>query len=301
MDTPLVTVNILSFNRKDDLRITLQKVFEQDYKNIEVIVVDNASSDGTVEMVRNEFPSVHLISMPKNIGIAGWNEGFKAAKGEYVLVLDDDSYPNKNTILEGINEFEKGITIGIISFNVFNLRIQKSETDDFLQPPYFFNGCGAMIKKSVIESIGYYNERYFLYYNELDYSARCYNAGFQIRYLSKVTVSHTQSLKSRGKIAEDPFLSEYRYYYYYLSYSIFLIQNFEFISTITYLLKYTLNRLLICIFYGYYKSFLKGTWFWVTNLKLLRRGHKLLNKDVQRFYRNGNIAFIDREYFPHIK
>ena len=52
MNNPLVTVNILSFNRKNELRHTLTKVFEQDYKNIEVIVVDNASSDGTQEMVK---------------------------------------------------------------------------------------------------------------------------------------------------------------------------------------------------------------------------------------------------------
>ena len=87
-EQPLVTVNILSFNRKDELRNTLTKVYEQDYKNIEVIVVDNASSDGSPEMVKNEFPKVQLIQLEKNIGIAGWNEGFEIAKGEYVLVLD---------------------------------------------------------------------------------------------------------------------------------------------------------------------------------------------------------------------
>jgi len=52
---PLVTVNILSYNRKDELRVTLQKVFEQGYKNVEVIVVDNASADGTPEMVELRF------------------------------------------------------------------------------------------------------------------------------------------------------------------------------------------------------------------------------------------------------
>ncbi len=91
-ENPLVTVNILSFNRREELRNTLTKVFEQDYKNIEIIVVDNASSDGSSEMVKNEFPDVQLIQLEENIGIAGWNEGFKAAKGVYVLVLDDDSY-----------------------------------------------------------------------------------------------------------------------------------------------------------------------------------------------------------------
>jgi len=78
-DQPLVTVNILSYNRKDELRNTLTKVYEQDYKNIEVIVVDNASNDGSSEMVIKEFPNAQLIQLEKNIGIAGWNEGFKVA------------------------------------------------------------------------------------------------------------------------------------------------------------------------------------------------------------------------------
>ncbi len=68
-ENPLVTVNILSFNRKDELRNTLTKVYEQDYKNIEVIVVDNASSDGSAEMVKNEFPEVQLIQLAKKY----WN------------------------------------------------------------------------------------------------------------------------------------------------------------------------------------------------------------------------------------
>ena len=96
---PLVTVNILSFNRIDELRNTLTKVYEQDYKNIEVIVVDNASSDGSSEMVNNEFPSVQLIQMEKNIGIAGWNEGFKVAKGGDVFVLGDDAFSDKKLII----------------------------------------------------------------------------------------------------------------------------------------------------------------------------------------------------------
>ena len=114
MNEPLVTVNILSFNRKDDLRLTLQKVFEQDYQNIEVVVVDNASTDGTLEMVKNEFSSIQLIQLQKNIGIAGWNEGFKIARGEFILVLDDDSYPDKNSIKELVQTAQSDKHIGVV-------------------------------------------------------------------------------------------------------------------------------------------------------------------------------------------
>jgi len=301
MDTPLVTVNILSFNRKDDLRITLQKVFEQDYKNIEVIVVDNASSDGTVEMVRIEFPSVQLIKMKRNVGIAGWNEGFKAAKGEYILVLDDDSYPEKFTIEIGLREFLDKSYLGIVSFRIYNVRFNKCETEDFQKHPYLFIGCGAMIKREVIYKIGYYNQDYFIYYHELDYSARCYNYGYTINYINNATVIHSQSLKSRGDNSKDPLTSEYAYYYEFVSYSIFLIQNFYFKHTVKYLSKFLLNRLIICLSYGYYKKFLLGSVFCLTKFKSLRKSGRILKTDVQIFYRNGNIAFIDRHYFPWFK
>lgn len=298
---PLVTVNILSYNRKEDLRTTLTKVYEQDYRNIEVIVVDNNSTDGTREMVRQEFPFVQLIELDKNIGIAGWNEGFKAAKGEYVLVLDDDSYPEKQTIALGLGLFEENTKLGIVSYRIFNTRIQKCETEDFLAHPYFFNGCGALINKEVLKTIGYYNEKYFLYYHELDYSARCYNAGFDIQYFPNATVVHAQSLQSRGEKNEDPFRSEYRYYYYYLSYSIFLMQNFPLKYSIKYLLKYVINRFIICFTYGYYRSFVRATWYCLKNFSSLRVSGVRLKPEIQKFYRNGNIAFIDRSYFPSFK
>ena len=213
-------------------------------------------------------------------------------------MLDDDSYPETRAISAGLAEFSRTNKLSILSYRIFNTRIQRSETEDFLERPYMFNGCGAMIKKEVLTQVGYYNDKYFLYYNELDYSARCYNAGYNIKYLPTATVIHSQSLKSRGTKKEDPFRSEYRYYYYYLSYAIFLIQNFDTRYTLKYLAKYVLNRLLICLAYGYYKSFIGGTFFCFKNFSSLRKPGSILKPEIQKFYRNGNIALIDRLFFP---
>ena len=158
---PLVTVNILSFNRRNELRNTLTKVFEQDYKNIEVIVVDNASTDGSSKMVTEEFPEVKLIKMEKNIGIAGWNEGFCAAKGEYVLVLDDDSHPLPGTIISGIQAMRQDDSNGIVAFKVYNSIFRKYESFFIDDEPYSFVGCGALIKQELVKRIGGYNVFYF--------------------------------------------------------------------------------------------------------------------------------------------
>ena len=159
---PLVSLNILTYNRKDLLKITLLKIKEQDYINIEIIVVDNASTDGTGEMIEKEFPDVIHIKMEKNYGISGWNRGFKRAAGEYIMVLDDDSYPTNGVIENGLREFSNNRDLGAVTFNVFNRAANSSETSEFMIHPYFFHGCGTLFRKSVLDEIGYFNELIFI-------------------------------------------------------------------------------------------------------------------------------------------
>jgi len=298
---PLVTVNILSHNRKDELRITLQKVFEQDYENIEVIVVDNASTDGALELVEKEFLDVKIIRLNKNIGIAGWNEGFKAARGEYVLVLDDDSYPLNRTIGDGINQFNKNSNLRIVAYSVYNSRTKIFQTEDFSYRPHLFVGCGALIKSSLFNEIGCFNELYFIYLHELDYSLRCYDNGFDIIYLQNSSIVHHQSLKSRGEKNEDPFTSEYSYFHYFLSHSIFILQNFNFIFSIVFILKYLLNRLIICLRYPYLKAFFKALHGLMSMLNVILLNRKVARFEVQKFYNYGNMALVDRFYFPNFR
>jgi hypothetical protein len=198
IEEPLVTVNILSFNRKDELRNTLNQVYEQDYKNIEVIVVDNASSDGSAEMVKSEFPQVQLIQLEKNIGIAGWNEGFKAAKGEFILVLDDDSYPLSGSIINGIEKFYSSSNLGIVAFKVFDLNM--NETDSiYLQENnlLYFIGCAALIKKSIFYEVGFFSKILFIYEHEIDFTIRVINSGYSIILINQSRIIHTRNKLNR--------------------------------------------------------------------------------------------------------
>src|SRR2546423_3826789 len=90
---PEVSIIILSYNTKDFLRNCLQSVYIRLHElNYEVIVVDNASSDGSAQMVKKEFPKAHLIENKKNVGFAaGNNIGAKRAKGDYILLLNSDT------------------------------------------------------------------------------------------------------------------------------------------------------------------------------------------------------------------
>jgi GT2 family glycosyltransferase len=213
MNQPLVTVNILSFNRRDDLRITLQKVFEQDYKNIEVVVVDNNSSDGSVEMVKSDYPAVQIIELKQNIGIAGWNEGFKEARGEYVLVLDDDSYPRNGSILSCLEPMKKHRTCGIVSALVYNCRnncIEKNwRIHDELRS---FKGSGSLIRTDIFSSVGMFSEKLFLYYHEMEFAMRVIDHNYKIYEAEDAIIDHNESLKNRS--LSSFFKSDLRKAYY---------------------------------------------------------------------------------------
>src|SRR4051812_40281666 len=85
---------ILNYNRKKELLTTISKIKEVigHDPQFEIIAVDNNSADGTAAAVKEQFPDVVLIPRAVNNGIAGWNDGFEKARGEYMIVLDDDSH-----------------------------------------------------------------------------------------------------------------------------------------------------------------------------------------------------------------
>lgn len=195
---PLVSINILSYNRKEELRISLKKVFEQNYRNIEVIVVDNASTDGTPEMVENEYQQVKLISLKKNIGIAGWNEGLKASKGEYVLVLDDDAYPEKNSLGKAVSELKTNEMVACIAFNIYDVESSKQyktnwQPDEEIFDKTFwpvFIGCAAMFSKKNLKKFLSMPEDYFLNLHELPISADIHSKGYKIFFDREIIAFH---------------------------------------------------------------------------------------------------------------
>lgn len=210
MNNPLVTVNILSFNRKDELRFTLTKVLEQDYENIEVIVVDNASSDGTQQMVITEFPDVLLIKLNENIGIAGWNKGFESAKGEYVLVLDDDAYPEKNAVKLIVDDFRNFPKHGAVALNVNNVYENNyiipfghgwvpKRSDDDLEWSLIL-GCAFAIRRFLyIDDM--FALKYFINFHELAVVLQVFRKGYLIKYSNNIIAYHTSQIM--GKYNKD--------------------------------------------------------------------------------------------------
>lgn len=189
---------ILNYNREKELLTTVGKTRElmvgkSDY---EIIVVDNASSDNSIISLSRTYPEVRILSRSKNIGIAGWNDGFELAKGEYLVVLDDDS-----NIVSGLDEaiavLDDDPKIGILALNVTggafptDYLVHMEDNIDFI-------GCGAIIRKTLFEKIGGFAEWLFIYTHEWEYAIRCLDAGFSIRYFAHCYVDHRTSVINRS-------------------------------------------------------------------------------------------------------
>ncbi len=291
VNSPLVTVNILSFNRKDELRNTLTKVYEQDYKNIEVIVVDNASSDCSPEMVGKEFPNTNLIKLQKNIGIAGWNEGFKAAKGEYVLVLDDDSYPTQDVISKAIIEFKNDKYIGVIAFKIWNSKKRLYEISNYnVNTIPHFVGCGAMIKKEIFNTVGFFNEKLFLYEHERDFTLRLYDKNFSIKYLDGLLINHNSSQLNRT--------DKRKKYFFTRNYLIVLFTYFSLPKVFFRIIRVIAGRLFSGIKQGGFLSIFKGIVSFLILIPNLIIYRKPVKKSVQQIFGYGSFAggFHFKEY-----
>ncbi len=198
---PLVSVVILSYNRKADLCDGLERILAQRPPfEVEVIVVDNASSDGSGEKVAADFPQVRWIALPENIGVAGYNRGFAACRGEFVLILDDDSCPAPGSIAGMVGAFRRKPEVGVVAFDVRSFHSYRENQEK--APPVEespatyqmgFNGAGVAIRRRVLEEVGGYAEEFFLYWNEQDLAIRILEAGYRILHSPALVSFHKYS------------------------------------------------------------------------------------------------------------
>ena len=200
---PLVSVVMITWNRKDILRQVLINFMRQTYPRYEIIVADNASTDGAAVMVEREFPQVRLIRLTENSGIRGYNIALQQALGEYVVIADNDSFLEDSGIAKIVGKFKQFPSVGAMGCKVYYYYSNRIHhwhptvrTDDvsgrgFDSP--LFNGCAAAVRMSVLNEVGFYPEEFFLYENERDLCTRIINAGYEVKYFTDITAYHMVS------------------------------------------------------------------------------------------------------------
>ena len=197
VERPQVSLVISVWNRKDDLRENLAAIRQQTVPADQVIVVDNDSSDGTPEMVIDEFPEVQLIRMPSSDygACETFNVGFASAKGDFVGILDDDVILPPTFVEQMVQKFaEEPDSTAILSPKVIEPEMPdwylNSETLHSERYLATFRGCGSMARSAAIRAAKFYDVRFFIFGNERDLTTRLLNLGYRVKMFPAVEVVH---------------------------------------------------------------------------------------------------------------
>lgn len=253
-----LSIIVVSYNTSSLLKQCLSsvyKVLSSDgiSKKAEVIVVDNASTDDSVKMVKKEFPRTKLIINKKNLGFAkANNQGIKLAKGKYILLLNSDTKVKKGAFLNLLQVMEKDRDIGVVGGKLLNkdgsiqpsvgffphlikVFLWMSFLDDIpfvagLVKPYhvewkdlykeeqevdWVSGACFLVRKEVVGKAGLLDEKIFMYGEEMEWCWRIKGAGFSVVYTPEAEIFHykEKSSSTGQKAGIDKEFSTLIYFY----------------------------------------------------------------------------------------
>ncbi|MEG0518738.1 MAG: glycosyltransferase family 2 protein [Bacteroidales bacterium] len=216
----LISIISVNYNGLQDTLDMIESVIANVSALYEIIVVDNASRVDETVAIREKYPQVVTIRSEENLGFAGGNNlGIKAAKGEYLFFLNNDTVVKDDSLQYLVNRLESSPKIGAVSPKIkfawepYNIQFAgytrlsgitlRNSLIGFMSPdiavynhpgitPYI-HGAAFMIKREVVPKAGLMPELFFLYYEELDWSERIAQVGYELWYEPQATVYHKES------------------------------------------------------------------------------------------------------------
>lgn len=216
-----VAIVIVNWNKRDYVINLLRSLERIDYENHEIIVVDNASTDGSVDVIKKTFPDVTLLVNKENLGgTGGFNTGMRYALQntdcKYIWLLDNDAEVERHTLIELVKAMEADANIGIAGSRIMspenrdlivelggfidwksmtwkpNLRYIKEK--DYAGPNIikvdYVAICSALVRKEVIHLIGLMDPRFFLHWDDIDFCLRIKRAGYNVVAVFQSIVFH---------------------------------------------------------------------------------------------------------------
>lgn len=225
MKIGLIGIVIVNYNGEKYQNDALCTIYASSYQNFEVIVVDSASKDRSIEIAKKEYPQVHYLLQSENVGVAkGNNIGIRYAieqlDAEYVLLLNNDIELDKNT-LKKLYENADRLTIAVPKIYYFqphdmlwfaggemywnrgesghigNFEIDHGQYDKEKIIGYSPTCC-MLIHRGVFEKIGYIDENVFMYFDDTDLCVRMNDAGYKIKYVPSAFMWHKVSSSGGG-------------------------------------------------------------------------------------------------------
>lgn len=259
MRIPKVSVITVNYNQTQITRELLYSIQRQDFCDLEVIVVDNGSEQNDCDQLSAEFAGVHVLRSDENLGFAGGNNlGIKAAKGNFLFFVNNDTEIPKGTIMDLVNVLESvpesGVVNPLIYFydqptitqfagytpirkltgqnHALGYKKEVKVGNRIIETPYA-HGAAMMVKREVIETIGGMPENYFLYYEELDWGQQIRNARYKILVSHRSYILHKESISTGKK-------SPLKTYFQTRNRILFMRRNYHGLALLTFLLFFLL-------------------------------------------------------------
>ena len=216
-DESLVSVIILNYNAGKLLLDCVESIKKSKYNNLEIIVVDNISSDNSQTECKEKFPDIKLIQNDENFGYCeGNNIGIRNAKGEYIIVLNPDTIVEENSINELVSAYKEmgdglfqpkilslheedvlqstGNMIQIFGFGFARDKGERNaEKEEKIEKIGYASGTCLFTSKRIFEKIGYFDKFLFLYHDDLDLGWRASQMGINSYYVPKSKIFHVES------------------------------------------------------------------------------------------------------------
>jgi GT2 family glycosyltransferase len=288
-ENPLISIITLNWNQTKITCEFLESTRNFNYKNYEIIVCDMGSDTDPTDFIHNQhYPNTRVIRSDKNLGFSGGNNwGIRQAKGDFIFIVNNDTEVTPNLLDVLLEPFYKNPEIGVTcpkirfyhhpdiiqyaGFNPINIftgrttAVGSNEKDNGQHDTAYFthgaHACAMMVKREVIDKVGIFPEKFFIYYEEWDWSTRITKAGFKILYEPAGVIYHKESM-TMGKKSAIKVYYHTRNRILYMRRNVGFMQFFVFISFFIFfsapkaIIKFTLQRQ-----FDHLRSFVKGaTW-----------------------------------------
>ena len=233
------SIIIVNWNGKEHLPVCLESLMAQTFRNFETILVDNGSADGSLGFINTQYPWVKTVALPVNKGFAGGNNaGFLHSFGEYIITLNNDTEADPGWLEELVRVADESPDVGMVASRVCSydnhdlidslgvkvcrdgmsrgaFRLQRfstlalEKTEKILIP----SACAALYRRSMIESIGFFDEEFFAYCEDTDLGLRGRRAGWNALLARDAVMYHKYSQTSGAFSPLKLYLVERNHYW----------------------------------------------------------------------------------------
>lgn len=223
---PLLSIVIPNWNGLKFLQTCLDALKRQTYTHLEVVIADNASSDGSQAFIKTNYPYVRLIELPENRGFTGaCNAGMQAAQGELICLLNNDTEVDKGWAAAVVDAFAHHPEVGVVASKMLmfdqrdtihttgdffttegkpgNRGVWQRDTGQYDREEYVFSACGgsSVYRREMLDKIGLLDDDFFFSLEDVDLGWRAQLTGWRCLYTPKAIVYHHLSATGGGVTA----------------------------------------------------------------------------------------------------